>query len=363
MKFINQIRPTYGKEERRAVNNYLKSSDSWLTEYTYTKKFEEMLCEFTGAKYCSIVSNGTVSLFAALRALEIGPGDEVIVPDLTMSATPNAVILAGAKVVFVDIEPESLCLDVAKTEKAITKKTKAVFHVSLNGRAGKLAELKKLCKRKKIHLIEDAAQSLGSFYQGKHLGRHGVVGSFSFSMAKIVTSGQGGALITDNPKVFKEIKYVRDFGRSKKGEDCWIKMGWNFKYTDLLAVFGIEQMKKIGLHTRLKKNIFKSYQRLLADVPEVKFVKINLNEVSPWIVDILAPRREELAAFLKKNGIGTRPSYPALHSQPAYNIKGSFPVSEFIAKNLLWLPSFVTLTENQIRYICKKIKSFYASKN
>lgn len=362
MKFIPQIRPTYGAEERKAVCDYLNSPDSWLTEYTYTKAFEEMICKFTGAKYCSIVSNGTVSLFAILKALNIGPGDEVIVPDLTMSATPNVVVLAGAKVVFVDVERESLCLDVKKTEKAITPKTRAVMHVSLNGRAGDLLKLKKLCQKRKIYLIEDSAQSLGSFYRGKQLGRYGIAGSFSFSMAKIVTSGQGAAIITDNANLLKEVKYVRDFGRRKKGEDFWMKMGWNFKYTDLLAVFGIEQMKKIKKHAQIKKNIFKSYQGLLADVPEVKFIETDFNEVTPWVVDAFVPRRDELMAFLKENGIGTRPSYPALHSQPAYHSKGDFPVTEYAAKNLIWLPSFLTLTEQQIKYICGKIKSFYAQK-
>jgi len=179
-------------------------------------------------------------------------------------------------------------------------------------------------------------------------------------MAKIVTSGQGGALITNNPKVYEEIKYIRDFGRRKKGEDFYKKMGWNFKYTDFQAVFGIEQMKKLRARMRLKKKIFKLYQRLLSAVPEVKFIETDLSEVSPWVMDVLVPRREKLIDFLKKNNIGSHAGYPALHSQPAYDIKGRFPVAEKAAKKVLWLPSFVTLTENQIQYICNKIKSFYA---
>lgn len=366
VKFIPQIKPIYGQEEIRAVSDYLKTPDkSWLIEYQYTKKFEKMLAEFTGARYCSLLSNGTLTLFTALKALGVGPNDEVIVPDITMAATPNAVFLAGAKVVFVDIEPKSLCLDVEKTKKAITKRTKAVMHVSLNGRSGNLPELKKLCRKKKIHLIEDAAQSLGSYCQGKHLGRHGILGSFSFSMAKIVTSGQGGALITDNPKIFKEIKYIKDFGRRKKGEDFWKKMGWNFKYTDFQAVFGIEQMKKLRTRMRLKKKIFRLYQKLLFDVPAVKFVETDLKEVTPWVMDVLVPRREKLIDFLKKNNIGSHAGYPALHSQPAYALRASagkpaYAVAEKAAREVLWLPSFVTLTEKQIQYICSKIKSFYA---
>lgn len=364
MKFINQIEPSYGKKEIRAMTAYLKSG-GWLTEFKKTREFEEMLTKFTGAKYCSVVSNGTVSLFVALKAVDVGPGDEVIVPDITMAATPNAVILAGAKPVFVDIEKESLCLDVEKVTQALTLRTKAVMHVSLNGRAGKLKELKRLCQKKKIYLIEDAAQSLGSFYQGKHLGTFGIIGSFSFSMPKIITCGQGGCLITNNSKILKKIKLLRDFGR-EAGTDFYETVGWNFKFTDLQAVIGIEQMKTIKARMAKKKKMFKLYRRLLSGVVEVKFIETNLKETTPWFMDVLVPRREELIVYLKENGIGTRPIYPALHSQPAYasldlapTAKHAYPVATEIAKEGLWLPSSLTLTENQIKHICQKIKEFY----
>ena len=367
MEFINQIEPVYGKEEIEAMNSYLKSG-GWLTEFKKTREFEQMIADFTGAKYCSIVANGTVSLFVALRALGVGPGDEVIVPDITMAASPNAVILAGAKVVFVDIEEDSLCLDVAKTKKAITKRTKAVMHVSLNGRAGELGKLKKLCREKKIYLIEDSAQSLGSYYQGRHLGGHGVIGSFSFSMPKIITTGQGGALITDDPKLFQKIKLLRDFGRRSGGEDFYQTIGWNFKFSDLQAVIGIEQMKKISFRMRQKKKIFRLYQKLLSPISRAKFVKTDLTETTPWFIDVLVPKREKLIAFLRQNNIGSRPIYPALHAQPAYvPLRGTsagkpaYPVAVKVAREGLWLPSSLTLTENQIKYICKKIKEFYES--
>ncbi|MFH1841357.1 MAG: DegT/DnrJ/EryC1/StrS family aminotransferase [Candidatus Nealsonbacteria bacterium] len=365
-KFINQMKPSYGKEEIEAVNKYLKSG-AWLTEFKKTREFEEQIAKFTGAKYCSVVLNGTVSLFIALKALNIGQGDEVIVPDITMAATPNAVILAGAKVVFVDIERESLCLDVDKTEKAITKKTKAIMHVSLNGRAGELERLNKICKKNSIYLIEDAAQSLGSFYKGKHLGTHGIVGSFSFSTPKIITTGQGGALITNDLEVFKKIKLLKDFGRKKGGSDFYEKVGWNFKFTDIQAIIGIEQMKRLKERIGKKKEIFRLYQKCLSGVKEVEFIKTNLREVPPWFVDIFVPNAQKLIDFLKKQGIGSRLIYPALHSQPAYrrhplvkNLR-DYSVSSKIAKRGLWLPSFVFLKKSQIKYICKNIKEFYES--
>ncbi|MDP3990941.1 MAG: DegT/DnrJ/EryC1/StrS family aminotransferase [Candidatus Nealsonbacteria bacterium] len=359
MSFINQIEPVYGKEEIKAVMDYLKSG-GWLTEFKKTREFEDMIAKFTGAKHCSVVTNGTVSLFIALKALDVGPGDEVIVPDITMAASPNAVILTGAKPVFVDIEEESLCLDVAKVAQAINKKTKAVMHVSLNGRAGELLKLKKLCQKKKIYLIEDAAQSLGSFYQGKHLGRHGIIGSFSFSMPKIITMGQGGCLITDSQKLDDKIKLIKDFGRKSGGVDFYETVGWNFKFTDLQAVIGIAQMKKLKARMAKKKRIFKLYRHLLAGVKEVKFIETDLRQTTPWFMDILVNRREKLIAYLKTQGIGSRSIYPSLHNQPAYNKKGSYPVAERTANKGLWLPSSVNLTEKEIKYICQQIKQFYS---
>ncbi|MFH0852560.1 MAG: DegT/DnrJ/EryC1/StrS family aminotransferase [bacterium] len=358
MKFIHQTEPSYGREEIKAVSDYLNSG-GWLMEFKKTREFEEMIARFCGARYCSVVSNGTVSLFVALRALGVGSGDEVIVPDITMAATPNAVILAGAKPVFVDIEEKSLCLDVEKVTEAINKKTKAVMHVSLNGRAGELAKLKKLCSKKHVYLIEDAAQSLGSFYRGRHLGTFGVIGSFSFSAPKIITTGQGGALVTNDVKIFEKIKRIKDFGRLQGGADFYEEVGWNFKFTDLQAVFGVAQMKKIKARMTKKKKIFALYRKLLAGVKQIKFIGTDLKQTTPWFADIFVPDRKKLIAFLKDEQIGSRPIYPALHSQPAYKKPGRYPIAEKIAKTGLWLPSSVSLTENQVKLICNKIKNFY----
>ena len=358
-KFINQIEPWYGKEEKKAVLDYLNSGGG-LMEFKKTKEFEKMICQYTGAKYCSVLPNGTVSLFLALLALGIKKGDEVIVPDFTMIATPNAVQMAGAKPVLVDIDEDSLCLNPDLVEKAITTKTKAVFHVSINGRAGRLAELKKLCRKKKISLLEDAAQALGSFYANKHLGRHGLLGSFSFSVPKIVTTGQGGALVTDNKKMYEKVEKLKDFGRVRAGVDWHDQMGWNFKFTDLQAVLGTTQMKKLPKRAGLKKEIYKLYQQYLKEVKEVQFIQTNLKEVSPWFIDVLVPDPLALQNYLKEKNVGARIFYPAIHTQPVYrHIKGSFPVATKIAQHGLWLPSSAFLKKADIQYICNCIKKFY----
>ena len=360
MEFINQMEPSFDEHEREALNNYMLNG-GWGTEFKQTRIFEDMIKEYTGAKHCWIMANGTVSLSAALIAVGVGVGDEVICPDYTMVATPNSVELIGAKAVYVDIDRNSLCMDFDKMKAAITDKTKAVMLVSINGRYPKDIELfVDECKKRNIHLIEDAAQSLGSFCNGKHLGRYGVIGSFSFSAPKIITTGQGGALITDNDDLADEIKKIRDFGRDKGGSDHYLSKGWNFKFSDFQAVIGIEQMKKLPGRVIRKKEIGKMYDELLFGINGVETIYTNYVDTSPWFFDILCDRREELQVFLKENGIGTRVFYPPLHSEPAYGYNDlSFPVTEEIAKKGLWLPSSISLTNEQVTYVCDKIKEFY----
>jgi perosamine synthetase len=356
-KKINQMEPWYGKEEKKAILEYLNSG-GWLMEFKKTEEFEKMICDYTGAKYCSVLQNGTVSLFLALRAFDIKNGDEVIVPDYTMIATPNAVMMTGAKPVFVDID-ESFCLNPDLVSKTITPKTKAVIHVSINGRAGQIEGLKKLCRDKKIHLIEDAAQSLGSFHKGKHLGRFGEFGSFSFSVPKIITTGQGGALITDSKELYEKVEKLKDFGRVRAGVDLHDAMGWNFKFTDLQAVLGIEQMKKLPERAKRKKAMLALYSKLLKDVKEVKLIDTSL-ETSPWFIEILVPDPKALQVYLKERGIGSRLFYPAIHLQPIYQtVKGKFPVATSVGNHGLWLPSSSFLKDSDIEFICKEISDFY----
>ena len=200
---IPQMEPSFGPEEAAAVHTYMERG-GWITEFKETERFEGLLRDYTGAKHCIVVNNGTVSLTLAAIACGIGVGDEVIVPNYTMIATPNSVRMIGATPVFVDVEADTLCMDVQQVERAITPKTKAVVFVSANGRYPRsgIAAFSRLCANRNLTLIEDAAQSLGSHYpDGPHMGRVGRVGSFSFSAPKVISTGQGGALITDDDDV------------------------------------------------------------------------------------------------------------------------------------------------------------------
>lgn len=363
MEFINQMEPSFDEHERKALNEYMLEG-GWGTEFRKTREFENMIKEYTGAKHCWITSNGTVSLSAALMAVGVGVGDEVICPDYTMVATPNSAELIGAKAVFVDIERASLCMDFEAMKSAVTDKTKAVMLVSINGRYPKdIGSFVDYCKDKGIHLIEDAAQSLGSFCDGKHLGRFGEIGSFSFSAPKIITTGQGGALITDDDELSDRIKRIRDFGRDSGGSDHYLTKGWNFKFSDFQAVVGIEQMKKLSARVERKKEMGKLYEELLSDVSGIELIPTKYEDTSPWFFDLLCESRDELQCFLKENSIGSRPFYPPLHQEPAYGYNElRFPVTEEISRKGLWIPSSVFVTDEQIEYICDKIKMFYSMK-
>jgi len=329
---ISQMEPWIGEEEKRAMTEYLDSG-GWLTEHKKTREFEKMISDYVGSKYVSVVSNGTLSLAISIMTLGIKRTDEVIVPDYTMIASANGVVLAGAKPVLVDINRSNLCLDLDLVKKAITPRTKAIMLVTINGRYPEMEKFVELVEQHDLFLIEDAAQSLGSKFDGKHLGTFGNVGSFSFSAPKIITTGQGGALVTDDEDLYLKIMKIKDFGRTQGGVDYHETMGFNFKFTDLQAVVGIEQMKKLEWRVKRKKEIFKLYREQLDVIDEIEFIETNLNNSTPWFNDILLKNgrkeRSKLAKFLEKKGIGTRLFYPPIHTQPPYsNVVGSFKNSE-----------------------------------
>lgn len=359
-----QMKPFFGKEEKKAISDYMDEG-GFLTEYKRTKEFEEMIANFTGSKHCVVVNNGTVSLTLASLVLGIEYGDEVIVPNYTMVATPNSVKMFGAKPVFVDVEPETLCLDIEKVKKAITKKTKAIIFVSSNGRypSSGIDSFESLCNEKGIFLIEDAAQSLGSFYpDGRHIGKAGIIGSFSFSAPKIISTGQGGALITDDDEFAKKLRKIKDFGRTTGGNDIHDTIGFNFKFTELQACIGIEQMKKLNSRIERKKEIYDIYKKNLKNVKEIRLFKNIKSTTAPWFIDCLVERRNHLMKYLEAKGIGTRVMYPPLNDQKAYNEKGDYPVSKNVGDKGLWLPSYVQISNDEITYICKNIISFYEEK-
>ena len=363
-KFILQMEPWFGDEERQAMDDYLADS-GWMTEFKQTHAFEKAIADYTGAKYCIAVNNGTISLTLAALACGVKAGDEVIIPNYTMIASPNSIKMFGAIPVFVDVEKETLCLDFELVEKAITPKTKAIMFVNANGRYPKVGidAYQNLCDKYNLVLIEDSAQALGSFYpNGKHMGTVGKVGGFSFSVPKVISTGQGGALITNNDEIAHNIRRLKDFGRSGGGNDIHDTIGYNFKFTDIQAVIGVEQMKKLQWRVERKKEILKRYKDNLKDVNQIQFFEQNLEKTTPWFIDAFVEDRDELMKYLKENNIGSRVMYPPINKQIAYNLEGEYPVANLVGEKGLWLPSASQLTDEQIDKISKNILDYYERK-
>jgi perosamine synthetase len=357
------MKPYFDAAEVVAMTNYLESG-GFLTEFTETAALEKEIADFIQAKHVIMVNNGTLSLFMMLKILKIGPGDEVIVPNYTMIATPNAVSAVGAEPVFVDVEPSTLCMDLNLVKAAVSVKTKAVLYVSPNGRSPSypIEDLVNFCETSNLILLEDAAQGLGSqFPNGVHLGTVGLMGSFSFSVPKIITMGQGGCIVTNNDELANQIRAYKDFGRTEGGIDIHGTIGLNFKLTDIQAVIGRVQMSKLPSRIARKKEIWQKYCELLGDHRSIKLFHHDLRLVSPWFIDCLVDDRENLIAYLRDNGIGTRKMYPPINAQDAYRKPGSHPVSELIGVRGLWLPSFVQITDAEIELVAKLILDFYTN--
>jgi len=360
---INQFEPLLDTADLKARFSEYFDSGGYITEYKKTAEFENKIKEFLEVKHCFMVNNGTISLSLALLAMGVGPGDEVLVPDITMIATPNAVRFIGATPVLVDVSATTLCMNLDKARDKITPKTKAIIYVTLHGRSHVDPSLiKEFCFLHNLAYISDDAQSLGSRYSnGERIGRYGDVSSFSFSMPKIITTGQGGCLVTNDDKVADKIKKLKDFGRTGGGLDIHDEFGVNCKFTELQAIVGLSQFRDI--HTRIarKREMYLMYECALREVSQVTMLDMDLSYVTPWFIDIYVENREDLAKFLLDAGIKTRPIYPAIHSQKIYSFYGmDFPVATKMSSMGLWLPSSPGLTNDQLIAVCSKIKEFYA---
>ncbi len=367
MKKIVQIEPSLGKEERAEINSVIDSG--WFTEGAKTQEFEKRFANFVGSKYACVVTSGTSALSLALKSQNIGKGDEVIVPDFTFVASPNSIEMIGAKPIMVDIEPNSLNLDLEKVTTLISKKTKAIMPVDFNGRSTNMIQLKKIAKENNLLLIEDACHAIGCYYNQKHMGNLSDVGVFSFSTPKIITTGQGGMITTNNKKTYERCMELKDFGRTKIKKSNMMtafehnSIGYNFKFTEFQAAVGIAQMKKLDKRVLKKKEMFGMYRELLSKVTEVEFIETDLKKITPWMVDIIFKNkktRNDLIDFLKKRDIETRIYYPPIHRLPPYKKKdGLFQITSNISDRGLWLPSSVTITEEQIHTVCRSIKNFF----
>tara|TARA_B110001452_G_C15241431_1_gene429871 strand:+ start:7699 stop:9759 length:2061 start_codon:yes stop_codon:yes gene_type:complete len=347
--FIMQHRPTFEQEEADACYKYMLD-DTFITEHKKTSELESMICKYLNCKNCIMTTSGTNAIILALMSLELNIGDEVIVPNYTMIATINAVKFLKLVPVIVDVDKDTFTLDYEEIEKNITDKTKAVMHVSLNNRYTNMDNIVNLCNNKNIVLLEDSAQSLGCRINGKNLGTFGKIGCFSLSTPKIISTGQGGFCVTDDDEIARKINMIKNFGRRESGKDNFEVFGINLKFTDLQAVIGIEQMKKIDNRVKRMREIYDLYYENLKDHYEMK-TPLN-DEWIPWFVDIYVDDRDSIISYLKEHNIQTRPVYGEINKTNIYYSEVIFPNSNYVCSKGLFLPSYITLTNAEILNIC-----------
>lgn len=358
---IEQTKPLIGENEQKAVDEYLKSG-GWITEFKKTEEFELRLASFLGVKHCIVVPSGTIALALACMVFKNEKKKKVLVPDMSMIATANAVLLAGMEVEFCDVADYNNCIDYGILSKYFGRDDIAgIIHVSFNGRGIDLDIIAKECKRYGWFFIEDACQAFGSKFDGKYLGTYGDIGCFSLSPHKIITTGQGGFLVTNNDFHAMKLRHLKDFGRRKPGIDDHIDLGFNFKFTDLQAVVGLAQLEGIYERIQRKKEIYDRYYEKLANGHNLHMILRDEDHV-PWFVDLYTnvdfqPNylKEHITNALNKDKIGYRPMYPPMHTQAPYRAWGSYPISEQISRDGLWLPSHLELTNEQIDTICNCI--------
>lgn len=335
-------------------------ASTYISENEATSRFEQLIRELTGARHVIAYANGTLGLTASLMVLGVGAGDEVIVPDLTFIATANAVILAGATPVLCDIGEKGWQMSPESFRAKITPKTKAVIPVHLYGQSAPMDEIMEIAREHKIAVIEDAAESIGATYKNKHVGTIGDIGMISFYANKIITTGEGAVMLTDDDKLAKELYKMKNHGRAQKGIFVHESIGYNFSFSDLNAAIGIAQMKKLPQILARKKLINDKYAAALKNI--VEFYEPP-SDVSPvyWFANIETPDAEKLETFLKANGIGSRRYFYPLHLQPCYGGKfgADFPNALKTYATGLSLPSSYSLTDEEQDYVISKIKEFY----
>lgn len=334
---------------------------NYINDGPLAREFERRTAALIGVRHAVAVTSGTAAISLALMGYGIGAGDEVIVPDLTFIATANAVRMTGASVRLVDVEPERFCLDWRQIEKVKTAKTKAVVAVDVNGRGVDYNLVQRICEYNELVLICDAAEALGSSHNGKMLGSYGMAGCFSFSANKTITAGQGGMIVTDDDRLRKRLRQLKDQGRESGGsggDDLHPALGFNFKWTDLQAAVALAQLDEFGDRLQSMRRRDEEYRRHLAGVPGLTIPDLRQGEVLQWF-DILLDERDKVCAALDANRVEYRRFWHPLHTQKPYRTYGDadlFPNSNDISRRGLWLPSRFDLSPTDISRVCNVVK-------
>ena len=351
---IPLYKPWLTHEEEEYVSQCVRSS--WISSRgEFVERFESGFSKYVGSPYATTVCNGTAALHLALLSIGLKPGDEVIVPTFTYIASVNAITYVGATPVFCEINKETWQLDPEDVQKRITSKTKAILAVHLYGHPCDMDKLVAISQKNNLFVIEDCAEAIGSKFNNKHVGTFGHVSTFSFYGNKTITTGEGGMVITSDPKIYNFIKKAKGQGLSEAREYWHDSIGYNYRMTNICCAIGLAQLEKIDEILIRKREIAHRYACNFENYP-ITFHKESVPYFhSYWICSVLLPSSQKCLtarSLLNNNSVETRPLFPPIHLMPIYEgSSGDYAISEDIAERGFNLPSYPELTLDQVDYI------------
>jgi dTDP-4-amino-4,6-dideoxygalactose transaminase len=367
----------WDEEDVGMVKNAIQRGMAWAIGPN-VEKFEGMLSDYIGTKYALVFNSGTSALHAILLAYGIGQGDEVIVPSFTFIATSNAPLFVGAKPIFADVEDKTYGLNPDDVETKITPRTKAIIPVHYGGCPCLIEELSEVAKQHNLLLIEDAAESLGAAVGGRKVGSFGNAAILSFCSNKVISTGEGGAVVSDSAEIYERLKLIRSHGRAETANYFssteymdYVTMGYNFRMSDITAALGIAQLGKIDKIIKMRRAIAKKLSEKLSPIPEIE-VPISpegfFHVYQMYTISVKGgqEKRDALSAYLAQAGIMTKVYFPPVHFTTFYKdrlrYKCELPATENLSRQVLTLPMFPGLSEDEINYIADSIAAFYRAR-
>ena len=365
----------WDEEDIKLTSEAIKKGMSWATGPNIVA-FERMIADYIGAKYCLAFNSGTSALHVLLLAYDIGPGDEVIVPSFTFIATANALLFVGAKPVFADIEEGTYGLDPEDVEGKITSKTKAILPIHYGGSPCLVRELREIADAHGLILIEDAAEALGARIGEKKAGAFGHSAMLSFCQNKIITTGEGGAIVTDSKEIYEKLKLLRSHGRQETSDYFtsaeymdYVTLGYNFRISDILAALGIAQLNKVDKIIEMRRRNAEYMNQRLCGIEEITPPRVPedyFHVYQMYAIRVKGDKdsRDELMTFLGSRGIMTKANFHPVHLTKLYRERlghraGELPITEKVSNQVLTLPMYPTLTEEEIDYIREQINDFF----
>ena len=369
-KTIAPAKPYFPEEDISQIKKDTEAilRSGMLTLNNYTRRFEEEFAKLCHSKIGVAVNSGTSAIEIVLRALGIKKGDEVLVPTNTFSATAATVVMVGARPVFTDIDAKSLCIDAQNVQKYLTRKTRAVIVVHIGGLVcPDVRAIRELCEDHKILLIEDAAHAQGSQLNSKRAGSFGEAGCFSFYPTKVMTTGEGGIITTDDNTLAQKAMILRDQGKENFSSNIIVEVGYNWRMTEISAAIGLTQLRRLPDFIKRRNEVARYFDKELSKASGLKPLGIPKNAVSNYYkyVAWLSPtiNRDEFKQKLR--GKGVKPSgevyWPPLHMEPVYkrllSVKeGDFPVAEDVCARMVCLPIYSQMTSDEAKYVVEKVK-------